>query len=98
MTERDPAFQQTCEEKLPKNKKIIVYCGLGGTLDVGALPYKPGGKSFKDDPERMFGRESRSLKAIYELLQVSQIRLVVSTRHLPFLSMVDRDQWQANLT
>lgn len=68
--ERDPAFQQTCEEKLPKNKKIIVYCGLGGTLDVGALPYKPGGKSFKDDPERMFGRESRSLKAIYELLQV----------------------------
>ena len=69
--ERDPEFQKNCEEKLPKNKKIIVYCGLGGTLDVGALPYKPGGKSFKDDPERMFGRESRSLKAIYELLQVS---------------------------
>lgn len=69
-TERNPEFKQLCQEKLPKkNSKIIVYCGLGGTLDVGALPYKPGGKSFKDDPERMFGRESRSLKACYELLQ-----------------------------
>ena len=74
LAERDPAFLQICQEKLPKDKKIIVYCGLGGTLVVGAPPYKPGGKSFKDDPERMFGRESRSLKAIYELLQVSTAR------------------------
>ena len=69
--ERDPDFAKTAQERLPKNKKLIVYCGLGGTITVGAQPYKPGGKSFKDDPERMFGRESRSLKACYELLQVS---------------------------
>lgn len=40
-------------------------------MDVGALPYKPGGKQFLDDPEKMFGRESRSLKACYELIQAS---------------------------
>ena len=62
---------KTAQERLPKNKKLIVYCGLGGTITVGAQPYKPGGKSFPDDPERMFGRESRSLKACYELLQAS---------------------------
>lgn len=48
-----------------------MYCGLGGQLEVGAsLEPRENGKSYKDDPERMFGRESRSLKAIYELLQV----------------------------
>lgn len=73
VAERNPAFKETAEDRLPKNKKLILYCGLGGTLEVGAQPYKPGGKSFKDDPERMFGRESRSLKACYELLQASYL-------------------------
>ena len=57
---------------LEKRKKIIVYCGLGGTIEVGIKPWAPGRtKSFKDDPERMFGRESRSLKGCYELQEVN---------------------------
>ena len=78
-TERNPTFLQDAERALGgKNtgflpllgsgKKIIVYCGVGGTLEVGVKPWSPERtKSFKDDPERMFGRESRSLKACYEL-------------------------------
>lgn len=57
-------------QTLDKNQTVIVYCGLGGTLHVGTKPYKPGGKSFKGDPERQFGRESRSLKTCYELQEV----------------------------
>lgn len=79
-TERNPNFLEDAERALGgKNtgflpilgsgKKIIVYCGVGGTLEVGVKPWKGSlnGKSFRDDPERMFGRESRSLKACYEL-------------------------------
>ncbi|KAK9805424.1 hypothetical protein WJX73_004246 [Symbiochloris irregularis] len=65
-TERDPKFREKLA-KLDKSKTYIVYCGLGGTLYVGVKPYKPGGKQFKNDPERQFGRESRSLKVCYEL-------------------------------
>lgn len=81
-TERNPGFLKDAERALGgKNtgflpllgsgKKIIVYCGVGGTLEVGVKPWSPERtKSFKDDPERMFGRESRSLKACYELALV----------------------------
>ena len=38
---------------------------------VGTKPREMSGKVFKSDPDRAFGRESRSLKACYELYEVS---------------------------
>jgi hypothetical protein len=43
-------------------------CAIGGTLDT-TVSYRREKKIFAD-PERQFGRESRALKAAYELLQV----------------------------
>jgi hypothetical protein len=41
-------------------------------VQVGVKPWAPDRtKSFKDDPERMFGIESRSLKGCYEFMEVS---------------------------
>lgn len=37
---------------------------------VGTKPREMSGKVFKTDPDRAFGRESRSLKACYELYEV----------------------------
>ncbi len=37
---------------------------------VGTKPREMSGKVFKSDPDRAFGRESRSLKACYELYEV----------------------------
>lgn len=71
-TERNPDFEADALAALGSNKrrKLILYCSLGGTLTVGMPPWAPDRKkSFKDDPERAFGRESRSLKACYELLE-----------------------------
>jgi rhodanese-related sulfurtransferase len=71
-TERNPDFAADAAAALGANKrrKLILYCSLGGTLTVGMPPWSPDRKkSFKDDPERAFGRESRSLKACYELLE-----------------------------
>ncbi len=48
---------------------MIVYCGRGGTIKTGFGNEKTG-KFFKDDPERAFGIESRSLKACHELFEV----------------------------
>jgi rhodanese-related sulfurtransferase len=92
-TERNPEFLKDAERALGgKNtlgplpflgsgKKIIVYCGVGGTLEVGVKPWSPERtKSFKDDPERMFGRESRSLKACYELGLVGGFKGVTHLR------------------
>ena len=91
-TERNPDFLADAERALGgKNagllpllgsgKKIIVYCGVGGTLEVGVKPWSPERtKSFKDDPERMFGRESRSLKACYELALVGGFKGVTHLR------------------
>lgn len=67
-TERNPDFISLALEATggDKNKKIVVMCNIGGTL----LTYveRKGLKAKKfADPERMFGRQSRSLKAIYEL-------------------------------
>ncbi|KAK9803685.1 hypothetical protein WJX72_012000 [[Myrmecia] bisecta] len=66
-TERDPEFQAKALELLDKNQKVIVYCGLGGTLHVGVKPWAPGRRAY-NDPDRAFGRESRSLKACHELI------------------------------
>jgi len=65
--EADPDFREKAAEQLNKRKKVIVYCGRGGTLRVGNGNER---KYNKDDPERMFGIETRSLKACYELLEV----------------------------
>jgi len=37
---------------------------------VGTKPREMSGKVFKSDPDRAFGRESRSLKACYERYEV----------------------------
>jgi len=81
-TERNPDFKQMLQEELPKKKKVIVMCATGGTLKTvinrtsgaagsAANPSGKGRVKVKNynDPERAFGRESRSLKACYEVLQ-----------------------------
>ena len=40
---------------------------------VGTKPREMSGKVFKSDPDRAFGRESRSLKACYELYEVGNV-------------------------
>lgn len=40
---------------------------------VGTKPREMSGKVFKSDPDRAFGRESRSLKACYERYEVSRM-------------------------
>lgn len=57
-------------QKLKKNQRVIVICNIGGTLDTN-VKYRREKKIFAD-PDRAFGRESRSLKAAYELLQVRE--------------------------
>ena len=75
LAERDPDFAKNAGEVLNKRKKVVVYCGRGGTIQacadlhphlacteaecvcdavrcgqVGAQPWAPGRKYFKDDP------------------------------------------------
>lgn len=69
--ESDPDFREKALQQLDKRKKVVVYCGRGGTLRVGNGNER---KYNKDDPERMFGIETRSLKACYELLEVRRPR------------------------
>eukprot|EP00798_Chlamydomonas_sp_ICE-L_P028379 gene28379-31513_t len=67
-TERDPDFIDNAMKQLRKNEKIIVMCAIGGTLDT-VLRLRP--DKYKEgikDPERSFGRESRSLKACHEFI------------------------------
>jgi hypothetical protein len=84
--ESDPDFGKKAAQQLDKRKKVIVYCNRGGTLKVGFGNER---KFFKDDPERMFGIESRSLKGCYELLEVglpcqwASERLALNTVALP---------------
>lgn len=67
---------------LPRNKTIVVMCDLGGTLDTNVVG--PGGRKVcKDDPERAFGRESRSLKACYELMEAGFTNVVHLKGGLP---------------
>ena len=68
--ERDPDFGANAARQLDKRKKVIVYCGRGGTIKTG-FGNERSGKFFKDDPERAFGIETRSLKGCYELYEVT---------------------------
>nr|ABR16869.1 unknown [Picea sitchensis] len=66
--ERNPEFINQAMDAVggDKRKVVVVMCQIGGTL----LTYvERGGAKYKKfaDPERKFGRQSRSLKAIYEL-------------------------------
>lgn len=65
-TERNPNYIQDCLKVVKKNQKLIVMCAIGGTLDT-IVSYRREKKLFPD-PDRAFGRESRSLKAAYEFL------------------------------
>lgn len=67
--ERNPRFREEALELLDPRKKVVVMCNIGGTLIVGVKPWAPGRRSY-NDPDRAFGRESRSLKGAYELFQV----------------------------
>eukprot|EP00898_Chlorokybus_atmophyticus_P009096 jgi/Chlat1/9188/Chrsp97S08459 len=66
-TERNPNFVKQVQERFPKDSKIIVACALGGTLDT-IIRTRPDKKLYAD-PDRAFGRESRSLKGAFELFQ-----------------------------
>ena len=69
-TERDPDFIENVNNLVNgnKRKKIIVMCNIGGTLDT-VVRVASTGKLTKTDKDRSFGRESRSLKACYELMR-----------------------------
>lgn len=67
-TEREPAFAANVERVVGgKRKKIVVMCSSGGTLSTIARVERSGKQA--NDPDKQFGRETRSLKACYELMQ-----------------------------
>ncbi|WPT14114.1 Rhodanese-like domain-containing protein 14 [Picochlorum sp. SENEW3] len=76
-TERDPDFIENVNALVKNNKrrKIIVMCNIGGTLDT-VIKVASTGKLTKTDKDRSFGRESRSLKACYELLRAGYKNVV----------------------
>jgi len=68
-TERDPDYAGTVTSILGPKQKIILMCAIGGSL-VSKLYLRP--DKYPDgieDPDRNFGRESRSLKAAFELMR-----------------------------
>ena len=67
-TERNPNFGEDARRILGDEKRrIIVACQLGGSMETEVVSERKN-KTFKD-PEKAFGRESRSLKAAYELIE-----------------------------
>mmetsp|Transcript_5748 Transcript_5748/g.35737 ORF Transcript_5748/g.35737 Transcript_5748/m.35737 type:complete len:141 (+) Transcript_5748:426-848(+) len=67
-TERDPDFvQKVLDKGIQKEDKLIVCCDIGGTLET--IVRRPGRDREFADKDRAFGRESRSLKACFELQQ-----------------------------
>ncbi|KAI7840270.1 hypothetical protein COHA_006052 [Chlorella ohadii] len=79
-TERDPDFLANFGKAMGGNKRktIIVACAVGGTLDTVAswgVRVATTGKSAQD-PDRAFGRETRSLKACYELMQAGYTNVI----------------------
>ncbi|KAL4854986.1 Rhodanese-like domain-containing protein 14 [Chlorella vulgaris] len=74
-TERDPDFMDNFQKAVGnKRKPVIIACAVGGTLDT-IVRVASTGKSCKD-PDRSFGRETRSLKACYELLNAGYSNVV----------------------
>eukprot|EP00466_Bigelowiella_natans_P001480 jgi/Bigna1/89643/estExt_fgenesh1_pg.C_530017 len=70
-TERDPEFPQKVLEAVggEKDRPLVLYCGMGGSMETKIESNK---KRYKDkgyeDVDKSFGRESRSLKACFELI------------------------------
>ena len=75
--ERDPEFVENVNKLVKGNKraKLIVMCNIGGTLDT-VVRVASTGKLTKTDKDRSFGRESRSLKACYELMKAGYTNIV----------------------
>uniref|UniRef100_A0A7I4DUX8 Rhodanese domain-containing protein n=1 Tax=Physcomitrium patens TaxID=3218 RepID=A0A7I4DUX8_PHYPA len=75
--ERNPDFVAAATEAVggDKTKQVIVYCSIGGTLQTFVERKGPKAKKY-NDPERLFGRQSRSLKAIYELQEAGFTNVV----------------------
>lgn len=74
-TERNPDFAQDAKkalgdtnDDLSKSPMLIVACTIGGTLETEVKRETSQRKTSFKDPDRAFGRESRSLKAAYELI------------------------------
>ena len=78
-TERNPEFVTKAVEAVGgernKKKQVIMYCSVGGTLQTYVERKGPKAKKF-NDPERLFGRQSRSLKGIYELQEAGFTNVV----------------------
>lgn len=53
---------------------VIVACAVGGTLDTVVRVASTGKQA--SDPDRSFGRETRSLKACYELMTAGYTNVV----------------------
>jgi rhodanese-related sulfurtransferase len=68
-TERDPDYAGTVASTLKKGQKIMLMCAIGGTLGTRLMLRPDKYPKGIDDPDRNFGRESRCLKAAYELMQ-----------------------------
>jgi hypothetical protein len=74
------SFAMTATERVPgyagivstffkgKKDKIILMCAVGGTLKTGNNNRPDKYPNGVQDPDRDFGRESRSLKAAFELM------------------------------
>eukprot|EP00471_Norrisiella_sphaerica_P005364 CAMPEP_0184482076 /NCGR_PEP_ID=MMETSP0113_2-20130426/3650_1 /TAXON_ID=91329 /ORGANISM="Norrisiella sphaerica, Strain BC52" /LENGTH=268 /DNA_ID=CAMNT_0026861605 /DNA_START=228 /DNA_END=1032 /DNA_ORIENTATION=+ len=69
-TERDPDFPDKVAEVIKdKSKPVILYCGMGGSMETKIQSQKEMyAKNGFEDVDKSFGRESRSLKACFELL------------------------------
>ena len=71
-TERNPDFLEDARRALgggdpsEEGRTLVVCCTIGGSMETEVVSKR--GKVFSD-PEKAFGRESRSLKACYELIQ-----------------------------
>lgn len=70
-TERNPDFVKIAQERLPKDKPLIVACNRGGSMKTTVSKQKNGYVKVYEDPDKSFGIESRSLKACYELFQAN---------------------------
>lgn len=69
-TERDPNYAQTVIKTLgKKGQKVMLMCSIGGTLKTGVNLRPDKYPNGIQDPDRDFGRESRCLKAAYELME-----------------------------
>ncbi len=75
--ERNPAFVADASALLKGNKRapVVVMCSRGGSLDT-VVRVAATGKFTATDKDHAFGRETRSLKACYELMRAGYTNVV----------------------